>query len=159
MPAGKRAIHLQPGEGVTVKNPVGGTLTFKVRGAETGGNLFAFESITVPGEGPPLHVHADQDEVWYPLEGTFRFKADGEIEDAPAGTFVFIPRGVPHTWQNVGTDPARLFVLLSPAGLETFFERFGEVSDDVSTVEAFGRLGSEVGMDVVGPPLAESDPL
>jgi quercetin dioxygenase-like cupin family protein len=154
-----RAIHLAPGEGITVKPPVGGALTFKARGDETAGALMAFESVTEPGEGPPLHVHSNMDEVWYPLDGTFRFQDEQEVRDAPAGTFIFIPRGVAHTWQNVGAAPGRLLVIAAPAGLETFFERFAELPDDLSAAEAFRTLGSEVGMDVVGPPLADSHPL
>jgi quercetin dioxygenase-like cupin family protein len=154
-----RAIHCAPGEGVTVKNPLGGPLTFKVRAEQTGGALTAFESSPAAGEGPPLHLHTNADEVLYPLEGTFRFKLDGELHDAPPGSFVFIPRGVPHTWQNVGNSDARLLVIFTPAAMETFFERFGELPDDASVPEAFRTLGGESGMDVVGPPLAESDPL
>jgi quercetin dioxygenase-like cupin family protein len=46
-------------------------------------------------------VHANEDEVVYVLEGTLRFKLVDDLRPAPAGAFVYIPRGVPHTWQNV----------------------------------------------------------
>jgi quercetin dioxygenase-like cupin family protein len=154
-----RAVHLAPGEGATVKNPTGGSLTFKVRGEETDGSLTVFESTVAAGEGPPLHVHPRLDEVWYALEGTFRVRLEDEVRDAPAGTFVFIPRGVRHTWQNIGDTHARLMAILAPAGLEGFFERFGRLPDDASVPEAFLTLGREAGMDVVGPPLAQSDPV
>jgi hypothetical protein len=49
--------------------------------------------------------------------------------------------------------------ILAPAGLEGFFERFGRLPDDASVPEAFRTLGREAGMDVVGPPLAHSDPV
>ncbi len=154
-----RAIHCAPDEGVTIKNPLGGPLTFKVRGEQTGGALMAFESTPAPGEGPPLHLHTNADEVLYALEGTFRFKLEDELQDAPAGSFVFIPRGVPHTWQNVGNATARLLVIFTPAAMEMFFERFAELPDDASVPEAFRTLGGESGMEVVGPPLAQSHPL
>jgi quercetin dioxygenase-like cupin family protein len=153
------AIHRAPGEGATIKNPLGGPLTFKARGAETGGAMTALESTPAPGEGPPLHLHTDADEVLYVLEGSFRFKLDGDLHDSPPGSFVFIPRGAPHTWQNVGAEPGRLLVLFAPAAMEPFFDRFAEVADDASIPEAFRSLGSEVGMEVAGPPLAKSDPL
>jgi quercetin dioxygenase-like cupin family protein len=154
-----RSIHLAPGEGEAVRNPTGGRVTFKVRAEETDGALTAFEGTAAPGDGPPLHVHPDADEIWYALEGTFRVKLEEEVLDAPAGTFVFIPRGAWHTWQNIGDGEARLLAILSPSGLERFFERFAELPDDASVPEAFRRLGSQAGMDVVGPPLAQSDPL
>ena len=107
--------------------------------------------------GPPLHVHANEDEVMYTLAGTVRFKLDDEVQTVPAGALVFVPRGVPHTWQNVGEVPARMLVLFTPAGMERFFDRLAEVPVGASVPEAFRTFGGEVGMDVVGPPLAQSD--
>jgi quercetin dioxygenase-like cupin family protein len=153
----KHGILLAPGAGETVENPLGGPLTFKARGHETNGRMLAFESTAAPGEGPPLHIHANEDEVVYALEGTFRFQLDGEVRDAPTGSFMFIPRGVAHTWQNVGDEPARLFVVFAPAGMEAFFVRFSEHAGEASPGETFRRFGSEAGMDVVGPPLAQTD--
>ena len=153
-----RAIYLPRGGGATVKNPIAG-LTLKASGAETNGALTVFESAVAPGEGPPLHVHANEDEAWYALEGTFRVKLEHELREAPAGTFVFIPRRVRHTWQNIGDGPARLLILTAPAGLERFFERFSDLLDDAPVPDAFRTAGREFGIDVVGPPLAESNPL
>lgn len=64
-----------------------------------------------------------------------------------------------HTWQNIGDAHARLIAMVAPAGLEVFFERFDQLPDDASVPEAFRMLGSEAGMDVIDPPLAQSDPL
>jgi quercetin dioxygenase-like cupin family protein len=154
-----RAIHLGPGEGETISNPAGGPLTFKVRGKECNGAVTAWEAIAAPGEGPPLHVHPDLDEILYMLDGSFRVKLESGVDDAPAGTFVFIPRGAHHTWQNVGDAPGRFLLVLVPAGLEALFERFGAL-DDAPAMETFFRTyGPEAGMEVVGPPLATSDPL
>ncbi len=147
------------GEGASVPNPVGGELTFKIGSADTDGALTAFESIAAPGEGPPLHVHVNDDEIFYALEGSFRFKLDGELRDAPAGTLAFIPKGVEHTWQNVGDEPARLFIVTAPAGFERFFELYAQIPADASPADEFRRIGEEIGLAVVGPPLAESDPL
>jgi len=154
-----RAIHLAPGEGEILTNPLGGPLTFKLRGEQTNGTLTAFESIAAPGEGPPLHVHANEDEIVCALEGTLRFKLGEDVRSAPAGSFTYIPRGVAHTWQNVGATPARLLVIFTPAGFEAFFERFAEQPAGAPAEEQFRTLGSEAGMEVVGPPLARSNPV
>jgi oxalate decarboxylase/phosphoglucose isomerase-like protein (cupin superfamily) len=61
------------GQGLSVENPVGGVLTFKATAPETGGAVTALETIAAPGEGPPLHVHAE-DELIYTLEGSFRIR-------------------------------------------------------------------------------------
>lgn len=152
-------LTLGPGEGQTIRNPLGGDLTMKLTGRETGGSLTMFESVAAPGEGPPMHVHANEDEVLYVLAGKLRFKLRDEVRDVAAGGFAFIPRGLEHTWQSVGSKPARLLVTFAPAspGMERFFFAFAELPDGAPFQEEFARLGSEAGMDVVGPPLAQSD--
>lgn len=79
MADGPRPVIVPPGDGTTIEGPVGGPLTFKVRGGETGGSLTAFENVIPPGEGPPMHVHAGEDESWYVLEGDLRFSLGGEL--------------------------------------------------------------------------------
>jgi quercetin dioxygenase-like cupin family protein len=150
------AILIAPNDGRTVKNPVGGPLAFKAGAGQTGGALTAFETTAAPGEGPPFHLHASEDEVLYVLHGQLRVRLEAAIHDAPAGTFVFIPRGVPHTWQNAGDHEARLLVLFTPAaaGMERFFERSAELPDGTRVAEAFKQFASDAGMEVLGPPLA-----
>jgi len=156
---GARPVVTGRGDGQTVNNPAGGPLTYKARSEQTGGSLTAFESIAAPGEGPPLHRHASQDEVLYVLEGQVRFSIDGSLHETTAGAFVFIPRGVPHAWQNAGDVPARLLVLFTPAapGMERFFERAAELPDAERAREAFRSFASDAGMEVVGPPLSGGD--
>jgi quercetin dioxygenase-like cupin family protein len=145
-----------PAEGGTVKNPVGGHVAFKLRGEQSGGRLTAFESVVAPGEGPPLHKHANEDETLYVIEGEMRFKLGDELQTGPVGSFVFIPRGTQHTFQNVGDKPARMLIHFSPSGMERLFD--GLAALDAPDPGAFARIGAEVGMAVVGPSLAQSDP-
>jgi quercetin dioxygenase-like cupin family protein len=154
-----RPVRLGPGEGTTIQGPAGGPLTFKVRHEQSNGSLTAFENIIAPTDGPPLHTHANEDEAWYVLEGELRFKLGDQISLAPAGSFVFVPRRTPHCFQNIGSGPARILVLFTPAGMEAFFERFAALGEGESIPAAFHRIGAEVGMNVVGPPLAISDPI
>ena len=155
-----RAIVMGPGDGQTVANPAGGGLTYKARSGETGGALTAWESTAAPGEGPPLHLHVHEDEFMYVLEGRLRVRLDEIDHTALAGSFVFIPRGVPHTWQNAGDHHARILFVFTPAspGMERFFERSAELPEDTRMADAFETLASDAGMDVLGPPLARSDP-
>ena len=156
-----RGLLLAPGEGLSVENPVGGILTFKITSDESDGALTAIETFVVRQEGPPLHVH-DQDEVIYILAGSLRIKLGESLRGAPAGSFVFIPRGTPHTWQNVGAEPLRFFATIMPAAtaFEEFFKRYAQLPAEERDVEAFARLAAETkAFEVVGPPLAESDPL
>jgi oxalate decarboxylase/phosphoglucose isomerase-like protein (cupin superfamily) len=97
----------------------------------------------------------------YVLDGEVRFKLGDEIQAAPAGSFVFIPRGAPHTWQNVGDGRARFLATVIPASIEfeEFFLRYSALPPEERGIEAFSRLAAETGaMEVLGPPLAQSDP-
>src|SRR5215210_7050132 len=148
-------INVGPGQGTVIKGPVGGPLTFKARGEQTGGSLTALENVIPPGEGPPVHTHANEDESWYVIEGELRFKLGDELSLATAGSFVFVPRGIPHAFRNVGNEPARLLVMFTPSGMELFFDRFAAPSGEPGP-QKFQSIGGEVGMDVIGPPLGDS---
>ena len=153
-------IH-RPGDSEPIANPVGGRITFALRGEHTDGRLLALETVAAPGEGPPLHTHADEDECLVVLEGEMRFRFGDDVEAAPAGSVVYVPRGAPHTWQNVGDGQARLLATLFPASVEfeQFFLRYAELPSEERGVEAFSRIAVETrAMEVVGPPLAQSDP-
>jgi quercetin dioxygenase-like cupin family protein len=146
------------GDGHGMDTPAGAALTFVARAEQTGGAMTAFETTAAPGQGPPLHSHVREDEVIYVVQGRLRVRLGETTHEAPAGSFVFLPRGVPHTWQNASDDTARFLVVFTPAapGMERFFDRSAQLGDD-ERVEAFRRFASDAGMEVLGPPLAESD--
>lgn len=153
------AIIRRPGEGTSIRGPVGGPLVFLARGAETGGALTAFENVIAPGNGPPLHVHAVENEAWYVIDGTLRFRMGDEVTDAPAGSFVFVPHGMAHALTNPGDTPARVLVLLLPSGgMERFFETYAETPEGVDDAEAFARAATSAGMTVLGPPMGPEAP-
>jgi len=153
-----RPFALEPGAGRSVRNPAGGQLVFKLRGEQSNGALTVFESVAAPGEGPPLHFHHVQDERLYVLEGEMRIRLADDVVPAPAGSFAFIPRGVPHTWQNSGHEPALFLAMFAPSALEQFFERYAALTDQAGDMAAFRALAPTAGMTVVGPPLAQSHP-
>ena len=153
-------LILAPEEGLSVENPMGGLFTFKITSDTSDGALTAIETFVVRQEGPPLHVH-DQDEVIYTLAGRMRVKLGHTLREVQAGSFVFIPRGTPHTWQNVGAEPLRFFASIMPAAVafEEFFKRYAQLPAEERGVEAFARVAAETqAFEVVGPPLSESDP-
>jgi len=97
-------------------------------------------------------MHTREHETVYVLEGDLRFKLDDELRATPAGSFVFIPRGVAHSFQNVGEEPGRMVVMFSPAGMEGFFDRLSQLT--AFDWDEFRRAAAEVGTDVVSPPPA-----
>jgi quercetin dioxygenase-like cupin family protein len=153
----ENAVLLPPGHGERIENPLGGEIVFKARAAQTAGSLTVFEAVNPPGKGPPYHVHEELDEVIYVLEGTLRVRLVDEIEEATAGAFVLIPRGMPHTWAGHGEEAVRLLVVVAPSGLEGFFDATAAAGGG-QTDDAFNRFGGD-DLRVLGPPLAVTHPL
>ena len=145
------------GDGETASGPLGGDVRFVVRGSDSGGALTALEVANPVGQGPPLHVHPAQDETVLVLDGELRWRLGDEVQSAGPGAFVFIPRGLPHCFQVMGERPARMLVTIAPAGMEAFFERLSAMSK--FDPAEFRAAAEESGMQVVGPPLAESHPV
>ena len=92
----------------------------------------------VASEVAPLHVHHQDDEAWYVVEGALRFRlADRELI-APAGATVFIPAGVAHTFGNAGPEPSR-YVIVMTARLQELISRLHEVpsAEHAAVYQAF----------------------
>ncbi|HKV00783.1 MAG TPA: cupin domain-containing protein, partial [Ktedonobacteraceae bacterium] len=62
----------------------------------------------------PPHVHYADDEAWYVLEGMLAFRLGDQEVEAPAGTAVLAPRGVPHTYWNPRSTRARYLIIMTP---------------------------------------------
>ncbi|HSY36891.1 MAG TPA: cupin domain-containing protein [Acidobacteriaceae bacterium] len=99
------------------------TFYFKVSGAETGGRLFLMEHQQMKaGGGPNLHLHLNQEEWFYVIEGEVAFQVGEQRLRLKAGESVLAPRQVPHTFSAVGPEPARMMIGFCPAGkMEQYF--------------------------------------
>ncbi|TAK58552.1 MAG: cupin domain-containing protein [Dehalococcoidia bacterium] len=113
-----KAYVLGPGEGASL---MGGRNTIKASAEKTGGTLAAIETVIPPGRWIPAHTHAGEEEAWYILEGTLTFLIDTATYDAPAGSFVLVPRGSVHSFGNDTDAVARFLELFAPAGMEGYF--------------------------------------
>jgi mannose-6-phosphate isomerase-like protein (cupin superfamily) len=107
---------LEPGQGAQ-RWWLGGLATIKATGKDTGGLYTLVEVMDPEGAEGPLHVHHREDEGFWVLEGEVTFRIGERMLKASAGSFVFGPKGVPHTYR-VDVGPARLLFILSPAGFE-----------------------------------------
>ncbi len=117
-----QACVVPPGGG-EVYTAFGDTCRFLLTGEQTGGQLVMFAEETGPGDGPPPHYHANEDEWFYPLEGRVEFYRGGQWTEVPMGTVVFLPKGTVHTFRNCGDGPLKMIVHCRPAGFEKFFQR------------------------------------
>ena len=121
MPAHGELFHRPSRTGRSFWGP-GDAYTFLVTGAESGGSYFAMEALVPSGGGPPPHIHRNEDETFYVVEGECSIRLDDEVVTAGPGDFVNVPRGRVHCFRNEGTSPMRMILTFAPAGIEQFFE-------------------------------------
>ena len=108
-----RGYAVQAGEGVPGRGS-----DVKASGRATGGSLTVME-ITVE-QGPPRHLHTREDESFYVLTGGLRVECGEDRFEAGPGSFVFLPRNLPHTFRSIG-DPATALLIVTPGGLDEYF--------------------------------------
>ena len=150
-----------PGEGPAIWH-IDTLKTIKALGEDTGGRLTAWEEVLPHRSSPPLHVHADADEAWFVLDGTLTFRIQDDEFTADAGSFVWAPRGLPHTFR-VDSPTARLLGLALPGGFDRFVVATGRPAEALTLpapldgppdMDALVRAAGAHGMELLGPPLA-----
>ena len=132
------ALHVTEREGKMLW-VVDELMTFKATGEDTGGAYSLTDSVVPPGGGPPPHIHHREDEAFWVLEGELEVMVGESTFKASAGSFVHLPKDIPHSYENIGLGPARFITLIVPAGLERFFEEVGKPVSDVSSPPPFGE--------------------
>jgi quercetin dioxygenase-like cupin family protein len=146
------------GEGEHLRFWGGGLLTMKASAEETGGAFLLFEDLMAQGKTTPLHVHTNEDEALYVLEGEILVHINGT--DHPIGPhgLAFAPRGVPHAFL-VTSPTARVLTLQTPGSAEAFYRGASEPASadtDPSGPVDFARVRDAAarsgGMQVIGPP-------
>ncbi len=148
-PAGEGRLHGH----LKLKGVNSNVLDLKVSGSDTDGGFALFEQTSLSqGRGTPLHVHHKQDEVFYVLEGTYRFKVGDDLFDGTAGDSIFMPMKVPHAWTQV-SEKGKMTVLFQPAGkMEDFFMAVAALKSEPTQAE-MAKLFADNEMEIVGPPL------
>jgi mannose-6-phosphate isomerase-like protein (cupin superfamily) len=108
-----RAVVIPPGEGVRYGN-------VEFLGLSEHSPRLNVSVITMApnADGPESHVHAEEDDVFYVLDGELTFLLDEGDVAAPAGTFVLVPPGVKHTFRNALDRPTRVLNIHAPAGFD-----------------------------------------
>ncbi|HVP03844.1 MAG TPA: quercetin 2,3-dioxygenase [Solirubrobacteraceae bacterium] len=138
----------------------GGLTTIKADGGETGGRVLVTEQLMPRGSGSPLHVHHNEDEWFYVLEGELTIWVDGTTHVAGAGSFVFGPRDIPHTFV-VSSGQARFLLVTEPAGFEGFVRALADPASAPEIppaptappdMEPVLRAAADHGLEILGPP-------
>lgn len=139
----------------------GGLGLLRATGDQTDGRYAALELRPPKGFAAPFHSHRNEDEFFVVLAGEVRLQHGDDVVEGAAGSFLYTPRGIGHSF-HVDSDDARLLLLFGPAGVEGFFREVatparaftlpppGEpVFDRATLVEIMKRHGQTV----LGPPL------
>jgi quercetin dioxygenase-like cupin family protein len=154
-------IALQPGEGEALWF-LGCLVTVKASAATTNGTVAVLEHLGVQGLGSPLHLHRNEDEWFYVTEGELTFWIGDERITAPAGSFVFGPRGIPHAF-TISSPQARFILVTEPAGFEAFVRALAvpaatrtlpPASVAPPAMDVMLAAAAEHGIEILGPPPA-----
>ena len=152
-------IALKAGEGEALWF-LGTLATIKASSESTGGRVAVIDHLAPRGSGSPLHMHHNEDEWFYITEGELTFWVGGEMITATAGSFVYGPRNIPHTF-IVNSEQARFLLVTEPAGFENFMRVLAEPAQQLEIpppateppdVEGMSRLAAEYGIEILGPP-------
>lgn len=113
----------------------GGLFTFHADSNDTGGQFALLEVQGSAGGEPPLHVHRNEDELFYVLEGQLKVLRGNEELTVGPGESAFLPRGVMHTFKILSKS-ARVLVYITPGGFESYFRELGRSLDGAPEGEA-----------------------
>jgi mannose-6-phosphate isomerase-like protein (cupin superfamily) len=138
--------------------------TVRVPHDEGRDGISVLESLAPYGDSPPLHVHAEEDEIFYVIEGELRVRAGDDEVRLGAGEAILAPQGVPHTYRVESPEGARLLVITRRGDFERFVRAVGRTAErpEVPPAEgpptpeqadALAVAAREHGIELVGPPL------
>lgn len=141
---------------------VGSLITVKATDENTQGSFSLIEQVAPPDYGPPWHVHHEDEELVYVIEGEATVFVGDETMEAASGTMVYLPHGVPHSYRIEGEQPARLIVMTFKPGFEQYFIEGGEPAKELTLppseppseekIEQLSELAPQYGYEILGPP-------
>jgi quercetin dioxygenase-like cupin family protein len=154
-----KPYRVASGEGLADVWWKSGRLTVKSAAADTGNAFSQVVTDDPRGSGAPLHVHHNEDETFYVLEGEVTMFVGEERIDLSTGDYLFAPREVPHAYV-VRSERARMLGMFSPAGLEELIVSLGvpvtgpEPPTDavIPPMDEMARRFAAYGVEILGPP-------
>ena len=116
---------------------------------DTNGAYAIVESIAAPGCATPMHLHRNEAEQVLIIEGAYRIAVGEKVFEMSGGDSITLPRGVPHSWRNISSEPGRMVVILTPAGFEQCVQTIRN-----SPPEKLEAVAASYGCYIVGPPVS-----
>ncbi|MCH2175176.1 MAG: cupin domain-containing protein [Lentisphaeria bacterium] len=121
------ALHVTKEAGIVY--PIFGVkIVEKISSEQTSGQYSVIETTTPAGGGPPLHLHLNEDELFYVVEGKYKFYCGDQVIKAETGSFVFLPKGTPHRFENIGKAKGITINTITPGGFEKFFAEINQLA-------------------------------
>jgi quercetin dioxygenase-like cupin family protein len=155
-----KVVRSEEGQAVRVLSEI---ILFKILDADTNEGYLIIEVRSPAQQGVPPHIQ-QEDETHIILEGTHAFQIGDQTLELGPGAIVFVPRGTPHGFTNIGTGPARLLQVVSPgANFEQLLRELGEPIADPSTppppsgppdLEKIVAVAGKYGLELLPPPTA-----
>jgi mannose-6-phosphate isomerase-like protein (cupin superfamily) len=153
---GARAVLVRQNEGKSVRWGPAGVIRILAGAESTDGSFSLVEATEEPGSAAPLHLHHAEAEGFYVLQGEIELTCGERTLTAAPGDFVYAPRGVPHKYAVIGQQPARVLLLFSRPGFESFFAEGGTPLDQPPAgppdPEAFKHLVRKYDMELLETP-------
>jgi mannose-6-phosphate isomerase-like protein (cupin superfamily) len=134
----------------------------KASAETTAGRITVIDNYAVKGAAPPLHIHHNEGEGFYLIDGTLKFWVGGKTFDASPGFYVYGPPGIPHTF--VVTSPiARYLFITEPAGFDRFVRAVSTAAETLALppavidqaaqdADVMAAIAAEFGIEILAPP-------
>jgi quercetin dioxygenase-like cupin family protein len=126
----------------------------KATRAQTGGSFGLIEQELPPSFASPYHVHHREDERFYILDGGLTFICDQKRWKVGPGAYLFLPRNIPHGFKVEETGPAKILILVTPAGFEQFILEMSEPAPAPAgppDMQKLVAVAAQYGIDILGP--------
>jgi len=143
------SIHISSEKG-EIWNVLGVKITGKILSNQTNGEYSIIITETPSNGGPPMHVHKNEDELFYILKGSYIFNCGNKKIQAKQGDIIRLPRGIPHNFVNTDTITGVTMNTITPGGFENFFQEISK-SSEVSnlTKQEIGSIANKYGVTFV----------
>jgi quercetin dioxygenase-like cupin family protein len=136
-----------------------GLMTVKAGGPDTNNAFTLIEAECPAGFGPPPHIHHDEEEGFYVLEGELSITCGEQTWNASPGAFALLPRGIPHSFRVSDAGNARMLQITSPAQFERFAAEMGKPAETMTIpppsdidVDKLMRVAPAYGIEMLAPP-------
>ncbi len=130
----------------------------KATAKQTGNAFGLIELLALRGPASPYHIHRAEDESFYILDGQLEFVSGDRRVNGGPGSFVFLPRNIPHGFRVVGESPAKCLILTTPGGFEGFVLEMGQPAPSLTLppptppdMAKLTALAAKYRIEILGP--------